>query len=100
MTISKWIKNDNLHQIYEFWNEFKVLTHKTSQKTYRKVKLVLEKHKIDNNLLCSMTSRIEVITLLANLLEVKSILQTKYKVAARTFKDKKIKEYIQQRCDD
>src|SRR6266542_1624903 len=100
MTISKWIKNDNLHQIYEFWNEFKVLTHKTSQKTYRKVKIILELHKIDNNLPCSMTSRVEVITLLADLLEIKSILQTKYKFAARSYKDKKIKEYIRQRCDD
>jgi len=47
-----------------------------------------------------MTSRVEVITLLADLLEIKSILQTKYKFAARSYKDKKIKEYIRQRCDD
>src|SRR6266542_3939810 len=100
MRISKWIKNDNLHQIYEFWNEFKILSHKTSDKTYRKVKLVLERHKIDNNFPRSMTSRIAVVTLLADLLEVKSILQIKYKLAARSFKDKKIKDYIQQRCDD
>src|SRR6266498_3104700 len=100
MRISKWIKNDNLHQIYEFWNEFKILSHKTSDKTYRKVKLVLERHKIDDSLPRLMTSRVEVVTLLADLLEVKSILQTKYKLAARSFKDKKIKDYIQQRCDD